>query len=257
MSRLITLTTDFGFESVYVAAMKGAVWTVASDARIVDLNHSIPPQDIIAAGLFLRNVLPYFPAGCLHVVVVDPGVGTDRAVLLIEWRGSFILTPDNGCWTPVIDRDDAISVRRLNQPRFWRSEVSATFHGRDVFAPVAGHLFNGVKADELGELTSEWKTTSLSQPKRVGRTIQGEVVTMDRFGNLITNIPSHWLTNLSSTVTIADRVVGPLRRTYANQPLGSLIALISSSGHLEIAVVGGSAATTLKCAVGTCVTVEQ
>lgn len=245
MSALVTLTSDFGDESVYIAAMKGALLSVAPTARIVDLSHSIPPQDVIAVGLFLRDTLPYFPAGCIHVVVVDPGVGTARSILLIEWRGSFVLAPDNGCWTTLMQNGESVTVRKLNQPKYWRSTISPTFHGRDIFAPVAGHLCNGIAPEQLGTSTHQWSSLIVLSSKRIGSIIQGEVVRVDRFGNLITNIPAVDV-NEFCVVRIANQVIGPIQRSYGESKPGQLIALISSNGYLEIAEVNGSAAARLQ-----------
>src|SRR5689334_23663128 len=147
---LVTLTTDFGGGSSYVAAMKGALLTVNPAARLVDLSHDLPPQDLVATAYFLADALPWFPTGTIHVVVVDPGVGTERHLLCVEWRGQHLLVPDNGCWTALIADNERPTVHRLAERRFWRPEVSATFHGRDILAPVAGHLSLGVAPADLG-----------------------------------------------------------------------------------------------------------
>src|SRR5437763_3550394 len=148
---LITLTTDFGPASPYVAAMKGVLLAVNPEARLVDLSHHLPPQDLRYASFFLRSAVPYFPAGTLHVVIVDPGVGTSRDLLCVRTAGQVLLVPDNGCWTELARRLKGTPVVvRLTERRFWREEVSATFHGRDILAPVAGHLGRGVSPDELG-----------------------------------------------------------------------------------------------------------
>ncbi len=241
---LVTLTTDFGTASVYVAAMKGALLATASDVDIVDLTHEIPPQDVRAAALFLRDALPYFPPGVIHMAVVDPGVGSDRAALLIENAGSLILAPDNGIWTVAAPSPDR--VWRLKQPRRLLRSVSATFHGRDVFAPLAGRLAGGATPDEVGEPITNWCRVELPRPTVKGAVLFGEVIHVDRFGNLITNLviapePYH--------LRLGDRRIEVVR-TYSDRPAGSLVALVGSNEFIEIAVVNGSAANLLGTAVG-------
>src|SRR5438067_9657108 len=153
---LVTLTTDFGEDSPYVAAVKGVILSVNPDARLLDLGHQLPPQDIPHASFFLTAAIPYFPPGTLHVVVVDPGVGTERALLYVEVGGQRLLAPDNGCWTRLIAAGATPRVIRLAEPRYWRQPVSATFHGRDILAPVAGHLSLGLDPGLLGPAVTKW-----------------------------------------------------------------------------------------------------
>src|SRR5581483_1382466 len=198
--------------------------------------------------------LPYFPAGCIHVVVVDPGVGTDRALLYVELGNLRMLVPDNGCWTE-LERTRRLqpAVIRLTEPAFWRASVSATFHGRDVLAPVAGHLSLGVNPNRLGAPVDQWIRRE-SRPSRLetGRLV-GEVVFVDHFGNLLTNLSAEALHTLPGPVrfTVGDRTVDQQVRTYAEAQAGTAVALISSSGHLEIAVSHGNAAQHLQAHVGT------
>jgi S-adenosylmethionine hydrolase len=252
MARLITLTTDFGLGSSYVAAMKGALWSAAPDATVVDLTHSIPPQNLMAAAIFLRDVLPWFPPHCIHIVVVDPGVGTDRAILLIEWRESFILAPDNGVWT-LVNHHDPARVSRLEIAALARQPTSPTFHGRDVFAPAAGRLWNGQPL--RCKPVSEWQILAWPTPIIAEDQVIGEIVAVDSFGNLISNIPQS-LTRPNVNIWIENHLLGRPMATYAQAAPGSLIALISSSGHLEIAEVNGSAAARLQLGLGAKVTVR-
>src|SRR5262245_5025923 len=162
---IITLTTDFGADSPYVAAMKGIILGINSQARIVDLSHHIPPQDIAHAGFFLTAAIPFFPPGVIHVVVVDPGVGSERAVLYVEAAGHRLLVPDNGCWTEFAQILPAPPVvRRVSESCYWRPTVSATFHGRDIFAPVAGWLSRGLNPENLGPLVSNWAHLEMPAP---------------------------------------------------------------------------------------------
>jgi len=256
---LVTLTTDFGAGSSYVAAMKGALLALAPQARIIDLTHSIPPQDVEAAGRFLCETVPWFPAGTTHVVVVDPGVGTERSILCVEWQRQRLLAPDNGCWVPLVDTA-AVRPRVIDVTlaRFWHHDVAPTFHGRDIFAPVAAALCNGLPPDELGQPARAWTTLSLPRPANVGGLLRGVVVAVDRFGNLLSNVHT---TDLQSAglrnwaVSIAGQPVPNCVTAYGQAPPGALVALISSSGVVEIAVVNGSAAERLGLGVGSAVEV--
>lgn len=254
--RIVTLTTDFGEASPYVAAVKGVILSINPGARLVDLSHAIPPQDIRHAAFFLAAALPYFPPNTIHVIVVDPGVGTDRAVLFIECAGQRLLTPDNGCWTLVAGADQA-RVRRVSNARYFRPDVSHTFHGRDIFAAVAGHLSLGVRPDELGDATDEWIRLE-SRPLRQGKNlVTGEIVFVDQFGNLITNIPASAVPRPPVHVKLGRRPLRPFRwvQTYGEAPRASLVVLTSSMGTIEIAKVQGNAARQLHAKVGTSVTV--
>jgi S-adenosylmethionine hydrolase len=256
---LVTLTTDFGTDSPYVAAMKGVILCINPRARIVDLSHDVPPQDVRHVSFFLAEALPYFPPGTLHVVVVDPGVGSARAILYVGLAGQRLLVPDNGCWTLLAEGHHAQPLRvvRVSEPRFWRPQVSPTFHGRDIFAPVAGYLSLGINPAELGPALTDWVRLPWPAPARKPDGIRGEVIFVDHFGNLISNICA---TNLGARPDARVRV-GPAPvprrvRTYADAAPGELVALSSSNGLLEVAVVRGSAARLLGAAVGSPVLVE-
>ncbi len=257
---LITLTTDFGEGSPYVAAMKGVALSINPRARLLDLSHSIPPQDLRHAAFFLRAALPYFPVGTLHVIVVDPGVGTERAVLYVETAGQRLVVPDNGCWTELARAAGTLpTVFRLAEPRYWRPEVSATFHGRDILAPTAAHLSLGVEPRLLGPPAADWVRLETPAPVLGPDALAGEVVFVDPFGNLITNIPGEayrqWV-GQPARVTVGGRTVPRRVRTYGEAPPGTLVTLVSSVDTLEVAVVNGSAARALECGVGTAVRVE-
>ncbi len=247
---LVTLTTDFGDGSSYVATLKGALLAVNPDARLLDLSHRLPPQDLVATAYFLSDTLRWFPPGTVHVIVIDPGVGTGRAILCVEWSGQILLVPDNGCWTPLLrPTDPAPNVYRLEEQRFWHAEVSATFHGRDIFAPVAGHLTRGVRPADLGPRVTDWVRLKLPHPRVTTQGVSGEVVVVDPFGNLVTNIPAN-LVRPGSLVRIAGQTVPHWVRTYGDAEPEALVALIGSSGRLEIAVNRGSAAVRLRAGVG-------
>jgi S-adenosylmethionine hydrolase len=253
---VITLTTDFGEGAPYVAAMKGVILGINPDARVLDLSHQIPPQDVCHAAFFLQNAIPYFPRSAFHVVVVDPGVGTDRAILYVEVDGHRLLVPDNGCWTALPCTDpDRRTVLRLTESSYWRSPVSATFHGRDIFAPVAGHLSLGLDARRLGVPVPDWVRLDLAAPVLHPGFLRGKVAFVDEFGNLITNIPGESLGLIAQAgrvVQVGGRLV-PLVwvRSYAEAAAGALVGLVSSAGMFEIAVSQGNAADRLQVGVGT------
>jgi S-adenosylmethionine hydrolase len=248
---LITLTTDFGCDSPYVAAMKGVILSLNPAARLHDLSHAIPPQDLRHAAFFLSGAVPYFPKGTLHVIVVDPGVGTERAMLYAELGGQRLLVPDNGVWTRLGPPGRVIQLR---EKRYWRADVSRTFHGRDILAPVAGHLSLGLDPAALGPAVSEWVHLTAPEFRRGPHGLTGEVVFVDHFGNLVSNIPGEALGG-PARVTVAGQEAR-LVHTYADAPPGTLVAVVSSWGTLEVAVSQGSAAARLQAGVGTPVTVE-
>jgi S-adenosylmethionine hydrolase len=244
---LITLTTDFGTDSPYVAAMKGVILNINPTARLVDLSHEIPPQNLRHVSFFLAESLAWFPPDTIHIVVVDPGVGSSRSLLYVALAGQQLLVPDNGCWTLLAQSHTrTLRVITLNQPRFWRPQISSTFHGRDILAPVAGYLSLGIQPAELGTPATSWEQLPWPAPARHGCRIHGEVIFVDRFGNLISNIPGSVLATKAWEATMPG-IQRPLRRvrTYSDAQPGELVALISSSGLLEIAIVQGSAAREL------------
>jgi S-adenosyl-L-methionine hydrolase (adenosine-forming) len=251
---LLTLTTDFGDASPYVAAMKGVILGFNPSVRLLDLSHQIPPQDVRYADCFLTSAVPYFPPGTLHVVVVDPGVGSDRAVLYAEVAGQRILAPDNGCLSTLFANSGPPTiVRHAREPRFWRPVVSATFHGRDIFAPVAGHLSLGLDPTELGPAVTEWVRLEIPAPRAIMNGIVGEVLFVDSFGNLRSNIPADLVIQRPDRLLVGKHWFKRFAwvRTYAEAKPGALAALISSDDKLEVAVIHGNAARRLHARVGT------
>lgn len=265
---LVTLTTDFGTGDPYVGIMKGVMLAIAPWLRFVDISHEIPPQNTREGAFILATSWRYFPTGTVHLAVVDPGVGTERRPILLVGPDAFFVGPDNGLFGWVFGppwEDHPPAGPRplpegwqafiLDQPRFWRPEISRTFHGRDIFAPVAAYLAAGVRPDELGKPVGEVTALPWPRPEPIGRSaLRGEVVYTDRFGNLITNIPAK-LISPTARVEIAGRTIHGLSRAYA-EAVGPA-ALINSFGLLEIAVPGGSAARTLNAGPGTPVTVRE
>jgi S-adenosylmethionine hydrolase len=244
---LLTLTTDFGSASPYVAAVKGVILSLNPDARLVDLSHDLPPQDLRHCSFFLRAALPFFPPGTLHVIVVDPGVGTERAILYVETRGQRLLVPDNGCWTAFAGLSP--QVRRVTEPAYRRPEVSTTFHGRDIFAPAAGHLSRGLNPALLGPEVTQWVDLVVPAPQPIPGGWKGEVAFVDDFGNLITNVSGDAVA-AGARVEVGGQLVDRRVRTYGEAAPETLVTLCSSVGTLEIAVVQGSAAHRLGVVAG-------
>lgn len=248
---IVALLTDFGTADYYVAAMKGSVLQVNPKATLVDVSHEIPSQDIFHAGFVLRQVLPCYPPETIFVAVVDPGVGTSRRILAARYNDRTVLAPDNGLLTLVHRDADLQEMRSVENRRLFAGTLSATFHGRDIFAPVAGHLSKGVALDRLGPPVDRIEVLELAKPvhQRDG-SLDGAVCLVDRFGNLITNISIMDLSAARATVRhyevwFKERCLGPIRATYGEVPRGEPLALIGSSQMLEIAVNQGNAAQLL------------
>jgi S-adenosylmethionine hydrolase len=256
---LITLTTDFGRASPYVAVMKGVILTINPAAHIIDLAHEIRPQNVRHASYFLGTAAAYFPPGTIHVCVVDPGVGSERAAICLEKNGQHFVGPDNGVFTHVMRCARTATAYRLTDARFWRAAPpSETFHGRDIFAPVAAHLSRGVAATELGPVHSELVELSVRHAITFGKQWNGEVLFIDDFGNIITNIPACKLKVLPVRVTLGGTSLGVVRwvRTYSEAAPGELVSLFSSDRHFEIAAVNGNAARRLNAEVGAAIELE-
>lgn len=268
MSPLIVLTTDFGLSDPFVGVVKGVVLGINPQATVIDLTHLIEPQNVSQAAFVLGTSHRFFPTGTIHVVVVDPEVGTSRQALLLVTPHSSFLAPDNGVLSYVLaeylqrspDKAQRIPVPppltaySLSESRYWLDPVSHTFHGRDIFAPVAAHLSLGVMPEALGELAQDLAWLPAAQPTIDGDCISGEVINVDRFGNLVTNIPEDALPAGGRVqVVIKARHITGLSRTYhdPDRPSnGELVTLIGSLGLLEIALPSGSAALALQVQVG-------
>ena len=250
MSRpIITLTTDFGTESPYVAIMKGVILSRCPEANLVDLSHSIPAQDIVHAAYFLRDALCWFPPDSIHLAVVDPGVGTARLPLCVTIDERYVLCPDNGIWTLIAFQTPPV-VRSITNKSFWLSAMSHTFHGRDLFAPCAAALTNGISPERLGPVIHHWMSVKTPELRHEAERIHGEVVFVDRFGNLVTNIPGYELPGDIKQIQVGEHLIKKFVQTYGQAEPGELISLVSSSGYLEIAQVNGNAALTLAAGTG-------
>lgn len=245
---LITLLSDFGAHDAYVGIVKGVILGLCPDARLVDLTHAVPPQDVRAAALLLHSAAGYFPAGTIHVAVVDPGVGSERAAVLVQTPGATFIGPDNGLLEYAASRRGIDSIVGLTRSEYHLPRVSRTFHGRDVFAPVAAHLANGVAPESFGAPRAALVPLGLPAPLTSSAGIEGEVIHIDTYGNLVSNVTVEELAAFhapSLSVSIAGCASIPLVSTYADVEPDAVLALIGSWGHLEIAVRGGSAARRL------------
>jgi S-adenosyl-L-methionine hydrolase (adenosine-forming) len=240
---VITLTTDFGLKDAFVGVMKGVIAGINPQVQVIDLTHGIPAQDVLAGALTLRHSAAYFPRGTIHVAVVDPGVGTARRPLLIEFEGSYFIGPDNGLLSLALENKKPNHIVQLSNPAYHLQPTSATFHGRDIFAPVAAYLSRGVSATVFGDHLEAFEQLTLPQVSRSGNEIRGEIIYADNFGNLFTNIQEHDLKELAGAQCIvlgALRIPGPAF-SYAAAKVGDFVAVVNSWGLLEIAVNGGNA----------------
>ena len=257
---IITLTTDFGASSPYVGAMKGVILSINADAVLVDISHSVPPQNIKAGAQVLDEVCREFPSGSIHVAVVDPGVGTSREIVYAEIGGQRYVCPDNGLLDRLSQRDAPSKIVAVSNEAYFRQPVSATFHGRDIMAPVAAHLSLGLDPEDLGRRLTELHRLDWPGAEKVANRIEGEIVSIDSFGNLITNITAQQLEGVPRDESVAVRCDGhethSIFKTYADQPPMTLIALIGSNDQLELAIVDESAQLMLGIAVGTPVEVS-
>lgn len=252
---VITLLTDFGLRDGYPGVMKGVIWKIAPQVQIADISHSIKPQNIFHGALALSRTAHFFPSGTIHVAVVDPGVGTSRRPIGLKLGDQFFIGPDNGLFTLVIEMAEtlgkSVAVYHLDKSDFWLAKVSRVFHGRDIFAPVAAHLANGVLLERMGTLIHDPVRLEIPRPQPILGGIRGQVVEIDTFGNLATNIDQAHLLSLGSVrVQVSGRQIDGLVNTFGDRPPNTLIALYGTSHDLIISVVNGDAAKTLGASLG-------
>lgn len=259
---IITLTTDFGEADHYIACMKGVILQYVPDVTIIDVTHLIQPHDVVHGAFVLRQVCEHFPVGTIHVAVVDPGVGTSRRLIAARYEGQIVLAPDNGI-VSLVHRDFNLDeLRAVENQRLFRENISATFHGRDVLAPVAGNLARGVRFETVGPIIAELEILNLDRPTVLPNGgIEGQVLYIDRFGNLISNIAQTDLVAAmgdagAMNVFVGPLRIGPLRTTYGEVAPGEIVAIIGSTGMLEVAINQGHAATQLRAAPGTIIVVR-
>jgi S-adenosylmethionine hydrolase len=247
--RLITFTTDFGLNDHYVGSMKGVILSINPQAQMVEICNAVQSFDVLDGALTIVQAYRYFPADTVHLVVVDPGVGTARRPLLVTTERHIFLAPDNGVLSFVFEREERLSVRHVTSEHYFLQPVSATFHGRDVFAAVAGYLSKGVEVAKFGEEITDFTRFAAPKPKAVNeKLLKGVVLKVDKFGNLITNITPHDLPQLFQEdpppfkVLIGKSEIAKMKIAYAQGTPGEVFAILNSMGFLEIAANRGSAA---------------
>ena len=269
--RVITLTTDFGTSDAYVGVMKGVILGINPSVKVVDITHSVPPQDVHEAAFLIHSAHRYFPKGTIHTIVVDPGVGSDRQAIVCQTDRAFFVCPDNGILTYLLQEIEnggkqPESIVAIQNPAYHLPEVSQTFHGRDIFAPVAAHLSLGVPLTDIGPPVRNLIRLPIPTLEISGDKLMGKIVKIDAFGNAITNISESLLTGMenpstgeSSNYEISVGSVGlkVLNRAYAESDMGEVLAIIGSSGMLEIAVNGGSAEKVLGLKRGDTVVIQR
>jgi len=257
---IITLLTDFGTDSPYVAAIKGVIYSINPQITLVDITHGITPQDIRSAAYVLSEICPRFPSGTIHLAVVDPGVGTDRELIYLEIGRQRFIGPDNGLFSRLARERPITRIHALAERDYWLADVSMTFHGRDIMAPVAARLSLGLDPALVGPRLEKLVDLPWSQSKVMPQKIVGQIDAIDSFGNLITNITASQLQDVMGHATVTTRCAGlsiaGIAKTYGEQPAGALVALVGSGGYLEVALVNGNAAKALDATVGSEVSVE-
>lgn len=259
---VITLTTDFGAGDYEAGVLKGVIWNIAPGVNIADLSHDISPQDVMEAALLLWRTAPYFPDGTVHVTVVDPGVGTSRRGLAAQIGKQYFVGPDNGLFTLVAaraeDHHETSIFIHLDRPQYWLTEISSVFHGRDVFAPVAAHLAAGTPLNSLGTTIYDPVRLEIPLPDKTQTGWRGQVIHIDHFGNLSTNLNAGNIKRMKEVIlTIKGEQIVGLVSTFGERPIGTLIAMMDSSGLLAISVVNGSAAQRLDIHLGDSVEVHS
>ena len=256
---IITLTTDYGTNDHLVGTVKGVILNVNPDANIVDITHNVAPFDVLDGALAIGSAYRYFPPKTIHMVIVDPGVGTERRPLLVAGETQFFIAPDNGVLSMVYEREARISVYHLTSEHYHLRPVSRTFHGRDIFAPVAGWLSKAWQPQSMGDEVEDFKRFALPKPKSANGAVTGVVLRIDNFGNLLTNLtpgdfPETILKSGTVQMRVNDRDVKRLVANFAQGEPGEPVAIIGSSGYIEVAVNKGNAARLLAAGRGANVT---
>jgi S-adenosylmethionine hydrolase len=258
---IITITTDFGLKDGNVGVMKGVIWGIAPDTQFADISHMISPQNVLEGALILARSIFYYPPGSIHLAVVDPGVGTTRRPIAARLGAQRFVGPDNGLITQILERAEnelwPVEIIHLDKPQYRLPEVSHVFHGRDIFAPAAGYLAAGVSLEMLGTPISDPVRLRLPIPEPTEHGLRGEVIHIDHFGNISTNIRYERLGEVDgATIKLCGVAITGLMKTFGERPVGELIALYGSTGNLLVSVVNGSAAQRLGAKIGDPVEVE-
>ncbi|HQC64468.1 MAG TPA: SAM-dependent chlorinase/fluorinase [Anaerolineaceae bacterium] len=246
---VLSITTDFGNLNGFTGTMKGVIYGISPDVKIVDITHEIPAQDVRTGSIALWRAVPYFPAGSVHVAVVDPGVGTARRPIAAKLGDQFFVMPDNGFITPMLEDAEAageeIIIVHLDNPEYWLDTVYTTFHGRDIFAPAGAHLAAGVPITKLGTVIHDPIRKPLPKPQKTEQGYRANILVIDVFGNCSTNLRVAQVPNLAkTTLKIAGQSIHGIIPSYGHRAPGDLVAVTDSEGFVEVAVVNGSAART-------------
>ncbi len=256
MPRIVTLTTDFGTRDGFAAQMKGTVLGINPGACVIDVTHEIAPFAVMEGALVIRGISRHFPLETVHIAVVDPGVGGSRRGIAIRSEGRFYVGPDNGLFSFLVSEDSSHEIREIQNEQYFLPNPHPTFHGRDIFAPAAAHLSMGAPLESFGPIVSDPVTLSLPRVRPTSRGVEGEVIYVDRFGNLTSNIDASFLARPVAAVDVADLRIHALNRFFSGVPEGNALALINSFGFLEIAVNRGNASKKLGIGPGDPVKVE-
>lgn len=243
--KIVALLTDFGLRDNFVGTMKAVILNINDKANIIDLSHDVERQDIFGAAFLLRSSYRYFPKGSIFLTVIDPGVGTERNALIVKTRNYFFVGPDNGVLSLAVFEDGLMKAVKISNKKYMLKDISDTFHGRDIFAPASAYLSKGMALASFGRSLKEIKRLHVQEPEAAGNILKGEVIYIDRFGNLITNIDKrHFLLftgNKKFEIQLRDRKIVSLSKAYQHAGEGELLAIFGSSGYLEISVNGASA----------------
>ena len=259
---VITLTTDYGTGDHLVAVLKGVILKINPEVTIVDITHEVTPFDLLDGALAIASAYPYFPPRTIHVVVVDPGVGTERRPLLVSGQNQYFIAPDNGVLSGVFEKEQNFLVRHLTSEHYFLQPLSKTFHGRDVFAPVAGWLSKHWQPGSMGEEITDFKRFALPKPKEADGGLKGVVMKIDSFGNLMTNfrvddLPAEAPEKGAIKLQVGTHAVSRLVPTFASGNPGEAVAFVGSSGYIEIAVNKGNASKTLGIGRGAAVVLAK
>jgi S-adenosylmethionine hydrolase len=252
---ILTLTTDFGTKDGFIGTLKGVIWGICPSAQIADISHEITPQNVLEGAFALWRAYPFFPTGTIHLAVVDPGVGTSRRPVAMRLGEHTFVGPDNGLFTPMIEDSEKngwlVEIVHLTNQKYFLPEISRTFHGRDIFAPVAAQLANGVPLTDLGPTISDPVRLRMPKPEKTEDGWRAHITVIDIFGNLTTDLPASALGHLERvSFHIHGREVRGLVTSYGNEPPGELVALVDSEDYIEVAIVNGNAEKILGAKVG-------